>query len=260
MAPLDAVLYWFMTFANAFILSFSDFGDYDRRFSLLTSEHGKLNAICKSILKPGAKLAGHLDIPNLSWVELVWSVRGWQITQALELESYPDLRRSPGALRSVLAAARRFDSLLFAEDDHEFRGRLTSSNTDNQNQNLFLTWASFLKALNNYCRQESAVDYDFLAGQCTIRLLHELGFLPDTFICSHCNQPLKSRFATYLENQFYCDACSHNLSLRSWQVPKPVLDLIQQGLKGVWFPESNYKQSYLGLARLFEQETRMFVI
>ena len=73
-----------MTFTNAFILSFSDFSDYDRWFSLLTNEHGKIRAICKSILKPNAKLAGHLDIPSLSWVELVWSVRGWQITQALE--------------------------------------------------------------------------------------------------------------------------------------------------------------------------------
>lgn len=246
-----------MSFLNAFILSFQDFSDYDRRFSLLTREHGKLNAICKSILKPNARLAGHLDMPSLSWVELVWSVRGWQITQALELESYPDLRQNPEALRAVLTVAKRFDSLLFAEDETEFRGRLTSANTDNQNQNLFFLWSMFLKTIEAYCQQGFKADYDFLARQCLIRSFYELGFLPDTFICANCSQVLKTKFVAYYENQLYCESCAKTLGLSGFVLPKTVLDLIQQGLKGVWFADSSYKKPYIQLARLFEQETNL---
>ena len=249
-----------MSFLNAFILSFSDFGEHDRRFSLLTKEHGKINAICKSILRPNAKLAGHLDIPSLSWAELVWSVRGWQITQALELESYTSIRKNPEALRAVLALASSLDRLLFAEDDHEFKGRLTSTDTDNQSKNIYELWYAFLKTMEQHAGRALPVNYIFIQWQCMTKILHELGFLPDTFVCARCGNKFHSAFITYIENQLYCDNCRKALSLVGQLFPKSVLDLMHQGLRGAWFPESSYAVPYIQLARLFEYQSTVFVI
>jgi recombinational DNA repair protein (RecF pathway) len=242
-----------MSFLNAFVLGFSDFSDYDRWFSLLTNEHGKIRAICKSILKPNAKLAGHLDIPSLSWVELVWSVRGWQITQALELETFANIRKNPEALKAVLSLAKTFDQLLYAEDDREFKGRLPSANTDRQNEGVYVLWQDFLKTIEQWAQKNTLADYKFVAAQGLIKILHQLGFLPDTFVCSRCNQPFKSKFVTYLENQFYCDICRQALSLQGRPLPKSVLDLIGQGLKGLWLAQSTYAKEYIQLSRWFSQ-------
>src|SRR3972149_8549522 len=99
-----------MLSTNVFILSYKNVGEHDRRYSLLTEDFGRVSAIVRSILKPNSKLAGHLEPPSFSWVELIESSRGFQLTQALEQNSFSGLRKQPGAMAAVLRLGEVFEA------------------------------------------------------------------------------------------------------------------------------------------------------
>ena len=267
-----------MAYSEAFILGFQATGEYDRRFSLLSEKQGKMNAVCKSILKPGAKLAGHLDFPNFVWLELVWSNRGWQITQALEKASFPNLRKSPGALKAGLQAAGFLNDFLFPANETGNRDRNYINYWENsqpesdllqQNKQIFSVWQELLNQLEFYSQpsqpgsSSQAADFDFLVSQMVLKTLAILGFLPDILTCANCGQGFKklgSPKVFYFENQFFCANCALKLKLGARQFNFSTLMLIRQLLKGVWLPNSSSKSELEELSRLWQNQSHLFMV
>ena len=140
-----------MSFTNAFVLSYKNINEFDRRYSLLTRDFGKIEAVVKSILKSNSKLAGHLEPPSLCWVELIERGNSFQLTQALEQKNFSKLKKNQGALSLVL-------------------------NTDDE---FFSIWDSFLDYLESHLIPGEILDFEFLEVQTELRFLKQLGFLPE---------------------------------------------------------------------------------
>jgi DNA repair protein RecO (recombination protein O) len=148
---------------KAFILTSQPANEYDRNYTLLTKDLGVIEAFARSVRKPNAKLSGHLEPPNLSWVELVESQRGWQVTSALEEDSYRPILLSAAALRTVLQAGwllREFVPISHPDEE------------------LWELWSQFIENLSRYAGSNAATSRGIFA-QFLIKLLHHLGFLAD---------------------------------------------------------------------------------
>jgi len=269
-----------MSYLEGFVLGFQDTGEYDRRFSLLSEKQGKMTAVCKSILKPRAKLAGHLDFPNLVWLELVWSIRGWQITQALEKLSYPALRQNAVSLRASLKAAEFLREMLFSQSEAGNRDRNYIYYLDNlqgdsdlaaQHKQIFSLWQEFLSQLEFYAgqAQEPKADAEFLSSQLVLKVLQVLGFVPDIFTCANCGQTLKRLNSNppaqagkvgYYENQFFCENCAVKLRLPAQELYVSSLVLASQVLKGVWLPDSSFKNEVIEISRLFKNQSHLSMV
>lgn len=154
---------------HAYILKSEPAGEIDRRYALLTEEFGKIEAVAKAVRKPRAKLAGHLEPVNFAWVGLIPTKAGltngkqtWQITQALELESFSNLRNNPQCLLEAIRGAKLL------------HGFLVESSSDAE---IWQLWQEFIGGLENNFGQEFQPDFFF--SQFALRLVSLLGFLPD---------------------------------------------------------------------------------
>lgn len=151
-----------MLSTNVFVLSYKNVGERDRRYSLLTQEFGRVQVIVKSILKPNSKLAGHLEPPSFSWVELIENGDGFQLTQALEQKSFSSLRKNPEAAAMVLRLTKFLDGFLGYDS----------------NSKIYFTWNDFLAEVEK-ASGKNDVDWQFFEAQLILPVLKELGFLPD---------------------------------------------------------------------------------
>ncbi|KKS07146.1 MAG: hypothetical protein A2418_01115 [Candidatus Brennerbacteria bacterium RIFOXYC1_FULL_41_11] len=152
-----------MSFTNAFVLSYKNINEFDRRYSLLTRDFGKIEAVVKSILKSNSKLAGHLEPPSLCWVELIERGNSFQLTQALEQKNFSKLKKNQGALSLVLKLSDFINGFVGKDTDDEF----------------FSIWDSFLDYLESHLIPGEILDFEFLEVQTELRFLKQLGFLPE---------------------------------------------------------------------------------
>ncbi|MBI1975366.1 MAG: recombination protein O N-terminal domain-containing protein [Parcubacteria group bacterium] len=148
---------------TAFILSEEPQGEADRSYILFAEELGKIYAFAKAVRKPSAKLAGHLEPLNRSWVMLVEASKNgkesWQVTQALEEETYRDIRDDGARFHAALRACELLHQLL---------------PPGMQEAGVMDMWKSFLRELG-----KSECDPEFLFAQFACRTLNELGFFPE---------------------------------------------------------------------------------
>ncbi len=193
-----------MLFAQAFVLSYKNVGERDRRYSLLTQEFGRVQAVVRSILKPNSKLAGHLEPPSLSWVELIETVKGLQLTQTLEQNSFPGLRKNPGAIFLVLRLTRFLDDFLTASD---------AVLSFDLNSKVFSIWENFLVEIEKKVAENRDLDWQLLEAELIIGVLKELGLLPDIFHCSDCGKDLKLGGSVFFNGQCFCLACAKNQNI-----------------------------------------------
>lgn len=148
---------------TAFVLGSQPQGEADRLYVLFTETLGKIEAFAKSVRKPKARLTGHLEPLNRSWVMLIESSRangesGWQIAQALEEENYYLVRQDPDSLRSALRGARLLGEFLPPGMSEPA---------------IWDCWKQFLEELRGEGNQ------NFLFSQFVSRVLQELGLFPD---------------------------------------------------------------------------------
>lgn len=224
-------------------MSVADVGEYDRMYSLLTKEFGKVRAIVRSVRRPAAKLAGHLDIPNKSWVQLVPTSRGWQVTQALERESFPAARRDRVALAALLANARFMD--MFSQETHD--------------QELFGLWQEFLVHLEGAAGGDSR-DTEFIAAQFRIRALSVFGFLPDLRVCSSCENQLQDEHAFLFMHGVWCHACSVRQHVHGLQVSISALREAGKIAQGAWLDKNLPSADMSEIANHFERQARQYMV
>jgi DNA repair protein RecO (recombination protein O) len=91
---------------TAIILASRDVGEYDRIYLIYTLEQGLLKAVAKGVRKPAAKLAGHLEPGTLSEVYVAKSRGMGQITSAITLESFSNLKNDFAKLSEFLKISR----------------------------------------------------------------------------------------------------------------------------------------------------------
>lgn len=92
---------------TAIILSHHDIGEFDRLYTMYTLEKGLMRAVGKGVRKSAAKLAGHLEPGTLSEIYIAKSRGTGQITGAITLENFQDIKKN------FLSLARTLEVLYF---------------------------------------------------------------------------------------------------------------------------------------------------
>jgi recombinational DNA repair protein (RecF pathway) len=187
---------------RAFVLSSRPLNEYDRGYTLLVSDLGVIETFAKSVQRPNSKLSGHLEPPNMAWVELVESNRGWQIVSALEERAHREILYSPAALRTVLQAGWLI---------REF---VPISHPDSE---LWELWEQFVKQLSRFAGSTQAVIRGVLA-QFLIKLLRHLGFFPDPDRIAAPDAKLRTNIKRALAGEWLEEYSCRDLRL--WETAK----------------------------------------
>ena len=230
---------------EAFIVSIDDSAEYDRMYSLLTREFGKLRAVVRSVRKPKAKLAGHLDIPNYAWVELVPTSKGWQATQSLEIASYPHIRAHHEALKVMLASAHFLNASLVEGHDRE----------------MFGMWKEFLDTMEGFAASPSLiVSFPFIGAQFKLKALSLFGFLPDISVCSVCEKPFCTDSISLFHHEIMCSLCAANKRIQGTRMDMKSLDAIRKCLNSGWMSEHEKERECVVFAHHFEQQSAQYMV
>ncbi|HOM68306.1 MAG TPA: DNA repair protein RecO C-terminal domain-containing protein [Candidatus Paceibacterota bacterium] len=224
---------------EAYILNYKDIKDLDRKYILLTKEFGKIEAICKSVLKPNSKLVGHLEPINFSWLEIIETKNGWQIIKALENNSFFNLRSNLEAFKITLSLAQFLDEFVYGLDIE-----------------IFNLWQNFLNKINLYSL-EKEVNFNFLKAQFILKSLKILGFMPE-LNCANCGKKIVGN-AFLFENQFFCQTCSLNKITEKY-ISKKTLGIISMILNNLWFKNSSQSKEVIEITNYLEKKAFQFML
>lgn len=98
---------------NAIVLKRENIFEADRAYYLYAEDFGKVKAIAGSVRKINAKLAGHLEPFNLTWVELMTKRNGSLfITTALSYKNFLNHNSSPAKITLFLKMADFISKML----------------------------------------------------------------------------------------------------------------------------------------------------
>jgi recombinational DNA repair protein (RecF pathway) len=239
-------------FARAFILSFADAGEQDRRYAVLTPELGLITAGVRSVLKPQAKLAGHLDPPHESWVELIWTGGGWQLTQALELNGFPNLRIDSASLQSAIRGAGFLEHMARGGFAHE-RGAVFD---EQETKKLCGVWREFLQGLE---LPPPELDRALWYANLVLKALAVMGFLPDFGLCARCHRSLDGT-AVVADAGVLCGSCARTVGTGGIPLAPETAALIVKIAGSSWVSDDAQAQAVRQIAAVCERQARHLML
>jgi DNA repair protein RecO (recombination protein O) len=186
---------------TAVILASRDIGEFDRLYILYTKEIGLVKAIGRGVRKQTAKLAGHLEPGTLSEVYIARSRGMGQITSAITIENFENIRKNFGKLDEMLKILGFF-ARGFAEEEKD--------------EKIFNLLADFLDSLN--LKVPTLPQSSPRAGEEVLvveafwwKLFSALGHCPETIKCAECGGCLKEKSEKYFSAKkggVICEKCS----------------------------------------------------
>ncbi|OGI25771.1 MAG: DNA repair protein RecO [Candidatus Moranbacteria bacterium RBG_13_45_13] len=181
---------------TAIILSSRDIGEFDRMYFLYTRENGVLTAIGKGVRKQTAKLAGHLEPVTLSEVYVARSKGIGQITSAITLENFENLKNDFEKLREILKICQFFVKN-FAEEE--------------KGGKIFDLLCEFLRYFGNPENKE--YQRTILNESFWWKLFDFLGNRPETMKCLKCDTRFREagrKFFSAAAGGIICEKCFKN--------------------------------------------------
>jgi DNA repair protein RecO (recombination protein O) len=178
---------------TAIILASRDISEYDRLYVMYTLEQGMIKAVAKGVRRPAAKLAGHLESGTLSEVYIARSRGRGQITSAIALSNFTNIKKDFERLSDVLNIFSFFMKI-FSEDEKDER--------------IFKLLREYLEILDQVDQpdQEKLLTLGFWW-----KLFDALGQRPEVIRCVNCGQTLKSAEKNYFSAEkggVICPSCS----------------------------------------------------
>ncbi|MBU1018623.1 MAG: DNA repair protein RecO [Patescibacteria group bacterium] len=174
---------------NGIIIFKRDFGESDRIFHIFTEHIGKIEVIAKNV-RNGSRRAGHLELFNFGTFFLYKSKNHYYLNQCETIHEFTQLKKDLDSIGAAYLAIELLNKLMPLEDP---------------NQELFRETALFLKYL------ELTLKKDLTLLTFKIKLMTELGLLPEIMECSGCKNRLAPDL-TYFPNEhrYYCRGCTSN--------------------------------------------------
>lgn len=155
---------------RAIVLRRVDAGEADRRLTLFTLEHGKLDAVAKGARKGGSRLAGISEPLSVSDMTLAEGKRTRFVTQVLPIGSFPGLRADFDRLTYGLALTELAAAVLPWEAPHP---------------ETFDLLIAGLHGIETHRHPLAALCWAL------VRLLDVSGFLPQFDACVETGQPIR---------------------------------------------------------------------
>ncbi len=167
---------------TAIILSSRDVNEYDRIYFLYTKESGLVKVIGRGVRKPAAKLAGHLEPGTLSEIYVARSRGMGQITGAIIVSNFGNIKKDFARLGETLEIFRFFVKS-FAEGEKD--------------EKIFSLIADFLELINRSVPKTKSWEdsQDLVLGILVEafwwRLFDFLGARPEVTKCVACAKRLQ---------------------------------------------------------------------
>ena len=161
---------------TAIILSSHDSGEFDRLYILYTKEIGVVKAMGRGVRKQTAKLAGHLEPGTLSEVYVARARGMGQITGAIALDNFENIKNNFEKLAEVLKIFKFF-TRHFSEEEKD--------------EKVFEVLSGFLKKV------DEADKADILTEAFWWKLFDVLGNRPETMKCAKCEARLEEKGEKY---------------------------------------------------------------
>jgi DNA repair protein RecO (recombination protein O) len=160
------------TRTQAIVLKRQDFSEADRLATILTPDLGKVKAIVKGARKPLSKLAGHLEPFSLTKCQLHEGKTFFTVTGAEIISPFVGIRESLGKTSQAYYYLEMVDALTGEAEEH-----------------AVLFW--LLKDALTHLESTGETQERLLRTAFTLRLLANLGFLPELGHCVNCHAQLK---------------------------------------------------------------------
>lgn len=193
---------------QALILRRRHFGEADRLLTLITPDHGKIDAVAKGARKPASKKTGHVELYTRADVLISRGRELDILTQAEMIEPYLPLRENleRGAYASY--AAELLDRFTFTGDS-DLRGL-------------------FALLDETFARLSSDPDPRLATRYYEMHLLERVGFRPELNECvlSHVPITAEDQFFSYVEGGVVSPAAAHQAG-QLVALSLPVLKLLR---------------------------------
>lgn len=172
---------WSTVKTRGVVLRVDPFREADRRYRMLTREHGKLSFVGRGAQKGKAKLAAHLEPFAVVDVEIV---RGRRSTTVISVERVQVFRN----------IAQSLDSRLLAQSSLLLLDRYTREMDDDAPlYDELLTWLAFLDAQNNMAPARRTLALCGFLLRCMVHMGYEVA-LDDCVACKQQIMPLAFRW------------------------------------------------------------------
>lgn len=177
---------------TAIILASRDTNEFDRIYFLYTREAGLVRVAGKGVRKSTAKLAGHLEPGTMSEVYVARSRGRGQITSAITLENFDNIKKDFRKLSEFLEISRFF---------------LKNFSEEEKDERIFELLHEFLINLEN---RESRGD----AGKILVeafwwKLFDVLGHRPEVMRCAVCADLLRANSKKYFSAEKGAAICGN---------------------------------------------------
>lgn len=187
---------------SAVVLRKLDYGEYDRIYTMLTREHGKVGVIARGVRRPASRLASALELFSRVDVQLARGRNLDVVTQVLRLPGHriaADVERTAHASLIAELADR------VTEDRHPVEG-------------MFELTVLALEELATEVEPRRASAYFMMCA------LEFLGYAPSLTVCAGCERPLPETAAGFspAAGGFLCAGCHldglHSVPVRAVKV------------------------------------------
>lgn len=190
---------------TAIILASRDINEYDRLYIMYTLEQGLVKAVAKGVRKSTAKLAGHLEPGTLSEVYVARARGTGQITSAIMLDGFENIKNNFEKLGEVLKIFRFF-SKNFAEGEKDER--------------IFELLKGLLEILDQPARIPPLAESVAGRGEILIeafwwKLFDALGQRPEVMKCVNCQKKLAEKTKKVFSVEkggIVCGGCGSNFA------------------------------------------------
>ena len=176
---------------EAIVLRRTDFGEADRLLTVFTPERGKIKLIAKGARKPASRKSGHVELFSIGQYLVAVGRDLDLITQAETLEPFRPLRED--LLRTTYAyyVAELADGFTAERDE---------------NRPVF----DLLKAVLGWLC--TAPDLQLVARYYELHLLGLVGFQPQLFVCSGCQESLapEVNYLSVADGSVRCARCGRD--------------------------------------------------
>ena len=170
--------------------------EHDELITLYSPEFGKINALAKGGRKITSHFCGHLETLNICQFELYKSSYRFTITQAVISKSFKNIRNSFRSTMDALMALEIFQ-------------KTTSNEESFGGEKLFQLLEKTLEQLE---RSQASL---LIIESFKLRLMQNLGVLPDITVCSVCEKRWDQHDLISLseDNHLICHRCQPQFSL-----------------------------------------------
>lgn len=150
-----------MTFiARGIIIKKGHSGDYDRQYSIYTSEFGKISALAKGIKRPISKLSSHLDYFSVAELLLAKGNGPYRLAGARIQENFKSIKSNIAKMSAAYLFLEALDNLVVY---------------DHPDGELFELSASFLKSVDD---AKNLGELAMVLNKYLFSLLTNLGYQP----------------------------------------------------------------------------------